>query len=138
MNEEETLLDEFESAWLAGNPMSIEEFLDSHSKNHRRTKNHQSPGNSDSPTEASSRHESESLVAELVRLEFEYRYRQTPDSPPSVQEYVERYPSIDLASALSEDEERLIRRFGGVADDDPLDTIVTPSGDGSLPHRQMA
>ena len=124
MNEEETLLDEFESAWLAGNPLSIEEFLQKHPRPDQDRANQ-------SGAPANVTRDIDSLVAELVRLEFEYRFKESPQSPPSVQEYVKRYPELDLAEDLSQDERRLIRRFGKAVENDPLGTVVLPSNDGS-------
>lgn len=137
MNQEESLLDEFELAWIAGEPVSIDEFL------------HRVAGRLDSgetPKESlteSPAIDPNGLLAELVRLEFEYRYQANPHSPPTIQEYVERFPKLrkhGIVEDLAEDARRLRDRISqpfsgqpfsgqllsGDPPIDPLHTIVSP------------
>lgn len=113
MNEEESLLDEFESAWIAGTPVSIDRFLQSLSEG---------------SAERLAAVDGDELLAELVRLEFEYRYNADPQSPPSIEEYLRRFPRLQessIAVDLADDARRLCRRYSSAEATDPMHTIVT-------------
>ncbi|TWU01670.1 protein kinase domain-containing protein [Neorhodopirellula pilleata] len=113
MNEVESLLDEFESAWIAGKPVSIDQFM-------RQL--------IDGNAQRLSVVDRDELLAELVRLEFEYRYNADPQSPPVVEEYLRRFPQLQessIAVDLAEDARRLSRRHSAAEATDPMHTIVT-------------